>query len=163
MEASRITVSQKTLESSSLKRGDKTRIRKQLALDYISRKPYSSPINLHDLGAELGTSSANAWTILQTLVKEGKLVKQDSGLRKVYLLVGPVRTKQLAKAPTTTVDKEPTPPPALEPTGPDLRAVRYAQQLDAGMAMMQFAKDFYWETTSNNLHEFVEWLEAKRR
>jgi len=28
-------------------------------------------------------------------------------------------------------------------------------------AMEQLAKEFYWETASNNLHEFVEWLGKK--
>lgn len=140
MDASKVTVSPDTLRFTKMSRGRKAKLRRQNIVDLINSKPYGTPITLAEFGSVTQLSIAGAYSLIETMVKHGVVSKDKlDGNRYTYRVNGAV---WVTKQPETSPELAPKP----TVTDSELR---------------QLAKEFYWQTASNDLHEFVAWLEQR--
>ena len=137
MDASKVTVSPDTLRFQKMDKGRKAKLRRQNVIDLIKSKPYGTPITLAEFGAAAQLSTGAAHSLIGTMVKHGVISQDTLGSRRyAYRVNGAV---WVSKKPLTAQ-------PPQKATG-------------AAIEVAQLAKEFYWETASNDLHEFVRWLE----
>lgn len=147
MEASKVSLSADTLQSSSLKHGDKMRLRLQALTDYIQSRPYMAKITYRDLMHVLQVNyQADARKVVLRAEKEGLITRHELGIRKfAYTVNGVVTTKKL-DAPKPKKDKSVTGTPPREPSG----------------NIEELARNFAWDQNSDSLREFIKWLQGTK-
>ncbi|MDE2106077.1 MAG: hypothetical protein KGL39_53130 [Patescibacteria group bacterium] len=135
MDASKVTVSADTLRFQKMDKGRKTKLRRQNIIDLIKSKAYGTPITLAEFGTAAQLTASSAYSLIETMVKNGVISKDKlEGQKYAYRVNGAV---WVSKKPET------------------------AQVKPLGNAA-ELARDFYWQTGSDSLHEFVQWLEHGR-
>ena len=151
MDASQVTISPDTLRFKPMSKGKRTKLRRQAVIDLIKSKPYGTPIILAEFSAVTQLKgTAAAWGLVKTMLKHGTISRDEVGPKKyAYRVNGSVRTTKLLPPPA-----QPTAPTTeIKPTL-DLNKLAYR-------TLVEVAKEYYWETASNDLHGFVEWLGKK--
>lgn len=139
MDASKVTVSPETLRFQKMSKGRKAKLRRQNVIDLIKGKPYGTPITLADFCAVTQLSTGSAYSLIQTMVKHGTISKDKlDGRKYAYRVNGAVWvTKKSQPAHSTS------------------------EPIDTAVEAVRLAREFHWQTSSNDLHEFVAWLDQR--
>lgn len=143
MEATRVTIAPKTLAEYGrpLKHGEKSKIRRQLVLDYLRDRPYMEKTDLKEVARLTQMSSGNVSSLLNQMVKRGQLYKTELSLKRYNFSVQPpVKTNKLKLLEL----------PSAAPLQPSHVPARPIADL---------AKQFFWETGSLDLKEFIKWYD----
>jgi hypothetical protein len=97
MEASKITISDKTYDLSLLNRTKRTNLRRKAIIEYIQSKPNGEIINMGELQQVAQIKSyATAWSFVKTMVRDGVIgqYKGDKPKSYYYSVTGAVRVKK---------------------------------------------------------------------
>lgn len=114
MEASKITISDKTYDLSVLNRTKRTNLRRKAIIEYIQSKPAGEIINMGELQRVAQIKSyATAWSFVKTMISAGIIsqYKGDKPKSYYYSVTGAVR----ASKPRTDL-------PSTEAKLPDINA-----------------------------------------
>lgn len=107
MEASKITISDKTYDLSVLNRTKRTNLRRKAIIEYIQSKPAGEIINMGELQHVAQIKSyATAWSFVKTMVRDGVIGqhKGDKPKSYYYSVIGAVRvSKPRTETPETEV------------------------------------------------------------
>lgn len=150
MEVSKLSISPETLRFQKMSKGKRAKLRRQNIIDLIKSKPFGTPISLEEFAAAIQVkSTGTAYSMLSTMIKQG-IVSKDKidGRHITYSVNGPVTTRALSFSPERL--DQPKPLQAIDPNS------------FSAAVLTQLAKEFYWEKTSNNLHDFVQWLKERK-
>jgi hypothetical protein len=145
VEASNVTLSERMTAKLTPKR--KRELRRELALAYISKKPYGKRLKANELlGVTDLTTAGGAHIYLQNLVRDGYLTKHELGPRSAFYVVNePVTTLKSGQL----VEYTDEPPVIAPPAAPSLE---------------EQAMRFGWEHPlyNNDLREFIKWLKEQK-
>lgn len=105
MEASKLTISDKTYDLSVLNRTRRTNLRRKAIIEYIQSKPSGEIINMGELQNVAQIKSyATAWSFVKTMIRDGVIsqYKGDRPKSYYYGVTGAIRvTKPKAEAAST--------------------------------------------------------------
>lgn len=150
MQASKLTIDPDKLRFEKMTHAKRSKLRRQNVIDLINSKPYGTPITMREFVDVTQTTSVQG--LLKTMIKKGVITKQPITHRKIaYSVNGAPKT---IKPPVELVVA--TPPPA-EHQGTTNRLGRGTVY----QSVQDYAKDFYWETSSTDLREFIKWMDHK--
>lgn len=156
MEASKVTLSPGITEYKPLKAGKKRKLREQKVKDLIQSKPYAAYISGKQFGKELGIGQVTAAKFIRHMVDEGSITRHQVGLKRYFYTVnGPLKVTKIEQPKVEEPKEEPKPEAPSKVVPPPIE-VKKDQR-----SVIDYAKDFYWATNSDNLHEFVQWMEEK--
>lgn len=103
MEASKITVGEKTFDLNHLNRAKKTNLRRKKIIEHIQSKPAGEYIKLEEFQRICYFSTyANAWAFVQRMIRDGVIQQHEGEKKKAYFysVTGAVRVKkQVADSP----------------------------------------------------------------
>jgi hypothetical protein len=143
MDASKLTISPDTLRFQKMSRTRKAKLRRQNVIDLIRSKPYGTPITLAEFAQVAQVTDNGAFGILRYMVRKGMLNKDVINRRHVaYTINGPITVRR----PATKTE-----PAAMPP----------AETTNYAKAVAEYAKEFYWTSRSDSLHEFLDWLDKR--
>lgn len=97
MEATKITISDKTYDLSVLNRTKRTNLRRKAIIEYIQSKPSGEIINMGELQRVAQIKSyATAWSFVKTMIRDGVIsqYKGDKPKSYYYSITGAVRVKK---------------------------------------------------------------------
>jgi hypothetical protein len=155
MEASKLTVDNKTYELNKLGRNKKTSLRRKLLVDYIQSKPAGTIITLADLmGVGQITSSGWATGFVQRMIRDGVIARYDGDRPRThyYGVLTNIRSHKIEPVVEHEIPVE---------TPVEIPVVKAPVAQNAYEIVLGLAKDFWWEERSIELRAFVEWVKAK--
>lgn len=97
MEATKITISDKTYDLSVLNRTKRTNLRRKAIIEYIQSKPSGEIINMGELQRVAQIKSyATAWSFVKIMIRDGVIsqYKGDKPKSYYYSITGAVRVKK---------------------------------------------------------------------
>ncbi len=104
MEASKVTVGQKTFDLNHVGKAKKTNLRRKLIIEYIQSKPAGEYITMDEFKNICHfTTYANAWSFVGRMIRDGVIQQHEGEKKKAYFysVTGAVRIKkQAADAPS---------------------------------------------------------------
>lgn len=108
MEASKITISDKTYDLSLLNRTKRTNLRRKAIIEYIQSKPAGEIINMGELQRVAQIKSyATAWSFVKIMIRDGIIsqYKGDKPKSYYYSIIGAtrLRTPKTAEGGGTTI------------------------------------------------------------
>lgn len=110
MEASKVTIGDKTFDLNYLGKKKKTNLRRKLIIEYIQSKPAGEYIKMTEFQEICRFSSyANTWTFVQRMMRDG-VIQQHEGEKKkafFYSVTGAVRIISPRKDQSTVESKNP--------------------------------------------------------
>lgn len=110
MEASKLTISDKTYDLSVLNRTKRTNLRRKAIIEYIQSKPSGELINMGELqNVALIKSYATAWSFVKTMVRDGVIsqYKGDKPKSYYYSVTGAIRVSKPKSESALTEEKLP--------------------------------------------------------
>lgn len=107
MEASRVTIGEKTYDMNHLGQKKKTNIRRKLIIEYIQSKPAGEYIKMQEFQriCHFGTY-ANTWSFIKRMIRDGVITQNEGEKKKCYYysVIGAVRVvkpkEEKAQTPT---------------------------------------------------------------
>lgn len=97
MEATKITISDKTYDLSVLNRTKRTNLRRKAIIEYIQSKPSGEIINMGELQRVAQIKNyATAWSFVKIMIRDGVIsqYKGDKPKSYYYSITGAVRVKK---------------------------------------------------------------------
>lgn len=154
MIASKVTIMPDTFKRNRVSKNQAAHLKRQKVKELIASRPYMSYIPIQDFMDFTGVKyNGNMSDILRRMVEAGTVVREQIGgtakqPRWGYALAGQVKKTMVrgdipGQVYTIPRPDKPT-PPYTRPNATDI---------------LKLAKDFVWETGSNDLKEFVDWCE----
>ena len=120
MEASKVTVGDKTYDMNHLGKTKKTNLRRKIIIQYIQSKPAGEYIKMEEFQRACHfTTYANAWSFVGRMIRDG-VIQQFEGEKKksfYYSVTGAVRVST-----PKTMTEEPKSDMYLLPRSPDINA-----------------------------------------
>lgn len=166
MQASRVTISPKTLELNGLSRKRKSQLRTESVKEFLRSKPAGTTVTISHLMSAAGynprTSYGVGWAFIGRLLRDKVIVCDDplsKKFEKSYSIPGDTHTVKPANwkpsdNPPYGVPKEATEKPqTFETEKPGL--VGTVQTLYTVENIVQNAKQFAWERNSDSLRDFI--------
>lgn len=151
MEVSKLTLSEemrKQMQQPRITQQRKKELKTNLVKEYIKNKGENTPITKLTLGLSAGyreNQKASAYLFIEDLINKGIITKINIGKRKFIWSIVDNSKVSTATTPVVTKDKK----------------VEVAQELESKIDKKSIdilVKDFYWETDSDSLHEFLAWI-----
>lgn len=185
MEATKVTITRETMTKNKLTPKQKTRLLENKIIELIKSKPAGTPLSYADFGAVIDQSVGGAFSVITRMLRDGKIGRVENEIKSghsrysYYVITSKGKKLEIPEAPKTeqpvaalavkgsaaqqhSVD-EPKEESPKQATAEQPTVVRQMNEADVKAAIVEsLAKEFYWETTSNSLHEFVEWCRDKR-
>lgn len=99
MEASKVTINNKTYDLSYLSRSKKTNLRRKLIIEHIQSKPAGEYIKMDDFKEICRFSTyANTWAFVQRMMRDGVIQQHEGEKKKAYFysVTGAVRVRKQA-------------------------------------------------------------------
>lgn len=85
LEASKVTINDKTYDLNYLNRSKKTNLRRKLVIEYIQSKPAGEYIKMDDFKEICRFSTyANTWAFVQRMMRDG-VIQQHEGEKKKHI------------------------------------------------------------------------------
>lgn len=113
MEASRVTIGEKTYDMNHLGKKKKTNIRRKLIIEYIQSKPAGEYIKMQEFQRVCHFSTyANTWAFVQRMIRDGVIQQHEGEKKKAYYY-------SVTGAMRVTTPKTPAP---AETKNPDINA-----------------------------------------
>lgn len=124
MEASKVTIGDKTYDLNHLGKKKKTNLRRKLIIEYIQSKPAGEYIKMEEFQRICCFSTyANAWAFVQRMIRDG-VIKQYEGEKKkafYYAVIGAVRVSSPKQVLEQLPKLEPVIPTQLN-NNPDINS-----------------------------------------
>lgn len=100
LEASKVTINNKTYDLNYLNRSKKTNLRRKIVIEYIQSKPAGEYIKMEEFQRICNFSKyANTWGFIKRMIRDG-VITQNEGERKrsyYYSVIGTVRVRKQAE------------------------------------------------------------------
>lgn len=99
MEASKITIGEKTYDLNHLSGAKKTNLRRKRVIEYIQSKPAGEYIKTHEFQRECHfTSYANTWSFIKRMMRDGVIQQFEGEKPKSYYYAVTGATRQVKPA-----------------------------------------------------------------
>lgn len=147
MQASRVTIDEKTYDLNVMTRKKKTALRRRLIVEYIESKPAGAIIKMQEFQKLCHFSTyANTHTFIKRMIRDDvirQVPAEGYKSRFTYVIVDRPEPK-------------PQPKPAVHvaPSAPIADINLYAN-------IERLAKEFAWEQNSDSVREFVPYLKGR--
>lgn len=166
MEASKVTISDRTLlQAPTLRGGRKRELRIKVLKDYIQTRPYGERITTRDIQKLLHFGTAgNAWQFMEKILKKGVVLKHEITPRTFFYTVNePVTTTHL---PTdSAVGKILQPAAEFQPSElgkiQDLHTIILGHREYTLEQLEQKAMKYLYYYDADNVKDFLKWLTSQ--
>jgi hypothetical protein len=167
-----ITPQTRAIVNESISSKKRKKLREQAVIDLINSKPAGTKLTYPDFMQVTNLEHGSTGKFLANMVEEGKIGRIMLGpIAKngfsYYVAVKGKKLEQPTMAPTHTAAKE----SAVEQVQPISEEpiketnhinVSHISELQIASALVEkYAKDYYWETTSNDIKGFVKWMDER--
>ena len=165
MEASRVTVSDKTYDLGVMSGKKKTDIRRRLVVDYINSQMSGSIIKMDTFMSVIrGSTTANTHSFIKNMIRDRIITRTPAeGYKSKFSYT--VTDFPLAKAKTKTAAQ----PSAAEKVRSDSHGgarpgsgrPKGSTAIPVFYKLEKLAKDYAWETSSDSLREFIAYAKGR--